>query len=141
MLGDVSDKERAGPAFLQLAFPWRRGNLLRRSSDETIENQRFHRDSEGPARQRNDLVWAGERIHDASYRARTLVDIARQYAGAGASIKAAEIIDLALKEIVLIQDQSDRADLLAEASIPRTRADIELNPERKLILNKLAGSK
>src|SRR5499426_69547 len=54
VLDDVSDKERAGPAFLQLAFPWQRGNLLRRSSDETIENQRFHRDSEGPARQRND---------------------------------------------------------------------------------------
>jgi hypothetical protein len=56
-------------------------------------------------------------------------------------IKAAEIIDLALKEIALVQDQSDRADLLAEASIPWARADIELNAERKLLLNKLAGSR
>jgi hypothetical protein len=80
-------------------------------------------------------------IKDGSYRARTLVSIAGHYAEAGASIKAAEIIDLALKEVALIQDQSDRADLLAEASIPWTRADIELNADRKPILNKLAGSK
>jgi hypothetical protein len=48
---------------------------------------------------------------------------------------------LALKEIALIQDQSDRADLLAEVSIPSMRANIESNAERKLILNKLAGAK
>ena len=53
-----------------------------------------------------------------------------------ATIKAAEIIELALKEIALIQDQSDRADLLAEVSIPWMRANIESNAERKLILNK-----
>jgi len=80
-------------------------------------------------------------IKDSSYRARTLVSIAGQHVEAGASIKAAEIIDLALKEIALIQDQSDRADLLAEVSIPWMRANIESNAERKLILNKLAESK
>jgi hypothetical protein len=42
--------KRGAPAFLQLAFPWQLGSLLRRSSDATIENWRFYHDAEGPAR-------------------------------------------------------------------------------------------
>ena len=80
-------------------------------------------------------------IGNTLYRTRILIRLANHYAEAGDPSRVAEIIDPVLREITLIQNQTDQVDLLAAAGTLWSKAGIELTDSRKIILNKLATGK